>query len=1348
MTEIKEKLIQEELKESYLDYAMSVIVGRALPDVRDGLKPVHRRILYAMYEDNLLSNKPFKKSATTVGSVMGRYHPHGDIALYEALVRMAQDFNLRYPLIDGHGNFGCFTGDTKIKLLDGTSKNFRELSEKYKNSKIFYVYSIDKEGKPKIGEAKNSRITRKKAKLIEITLDTGDKIKCTPDHKFLLRNLEYKKAKDLTSADSLMPSYFTLSPIKGNMKLQDYLMIKNNKIEKYVYVHELADQYNLSKGVYSSSNGDVRHHIDFNKFNNNPDNINRTTWKEHTKIHNDHISDLWKNSEFRKKQSDGIKAFYKDNPKYLEKLRQIIIERNKSTKFIEKNRKKLKKIWSNKELRQRNSDSLKKHFLENPHKKKKMSEFLKILWSDPNKRIRILKNLRKAMKSKDVRKKISDGILKYNINHPESSQNRIKNPKEFYKNNPQAREIISKRSQAFWKRKDYKAKFITESYNHFSNISKKAWSLQAYREKHSARLKKQWENKDFREKIVGLIRDRSLERLKKNPDYTKNLARRASLSHKINWKEPEYKNKIIKNKILHYVNRLISDIGIEHINENTYNRNRKNNCYPRYENAIKYFKDTNEMISLAKEYNHHIINIKHLDYTEDVYDITVDQYHNFLLDSGVFVHNSIEGFPAAHQRYTEARLSKIAEELLLDIDKNTVDLAPNFDGSLKEPLVLPSKIPNLLVNGSSGIAVGMATNMPPHNLVEVCDAILKFIENNELDLSEIMQILKGPDFPTGGIILGRSGILNSYKYGKGKIIVRGVAETSEKKIIIKEIPYMVNKATLIEDIANLVRDKRVEGISDIRDESDRTGIRIVIEIKNNYNSEVILNQLYKNTQLESSFGVINVALVNNQPKILPLMEIISSYVTHRKEVIKRRTQFDLEKAEARAHILEGLIVALKDIDNVIKLIKASKDADEAKSYLMPQYNLTEKQSIAILEMRLQRLTSLETSKIQEEQQTLLKLIAALKEILADENKVLNLIKDELLEIKLKYNSPRRTQILDADFDIEDEDLIKEEDVVVTVTHQGYIKRMPTDTYKQQRRGGKGILATDIKSDDFVEHLFITNTHNYVLFFTSNGRVYWLKAYNIPSASRYSMGRNIANVLLLSKDEKITSMIPINEFNETEFLIMVTKNGIVKKVSLDNFARPRKGGIIAINLRENDSLVGVKLTNGEQKYIIGTRNGLALRFEEKNIRSIGRNATGVRGIRLRDHDQVIGIELATFDDDSLLTVTENGFGKRSLIGEYRITNRGGKGVINIKTSDRNGKVVAIKTVKDNHELMLISKKGKIIRVTAKGISQVGRNTQGVKIMKVDEDKIVSIARIILSNNETSLNQNEASQDPEN
>jgi len=733
-----------------------------------------------------------------------------------------------------------------------------------------------------------------------------------------------------------------------------------------------------------------------------------------------------------------------------------------------------------------------------------------------------------------------------------------------------------------------------------------------------------------------------------------------------------------------------------------------------------------------------------------VYDALVRMAQDFnlryTLINGHGNFGSIEGFSPAAMRYTEARLSKISEELLADIDKDTVDFIPNFDGTLKEPIILPSTVPNLLINGSSGIAVGMATSMPPHNMGEVCEAILKFIENNEITVEELINYIEGPDFPTGGQILGRSGIYSAYKTGKGKIAVRGLTEISNKKIIIKEIPYMVNKASLIENIADLVRDKRIEGISDIRDESDRSGIRIVIELKNGYEALTIQNQLYKNTQLETTFSIINIALVNNQPRILNLKELIEHFISHRKEVIKRRTKFELDKAEAKAHILEGLIIALSNIDNVIHLIKNSPDTETARNNLTQTYNLTEKQSIAILEMKLQRLTSLETSRAQEEHKNLIELISQLGDILSDPNKILNIIKDDILDLKLRFSDNRKTQIIETDLDIEDEDLIKQEDVIITITHQGYIKRLPVETYKQQRRGGKGIIATDIKENDFLEQVFISNTHNYLLFFTNLGRVYWLKAYTVPSASRYSMGRNIANLLSLSHEEKITSFIPIKEFTNNENLIMVTKKGIIKKVSLDNFSRPRKGGIIAINLQENDHLINVKLTDGNQKLIIGTLNGLALKFDEKNLRTIGRNAAGVRGIRLRDKDEVVGMELATNENDTILTITENGFGKRSLISEYRQINRGGKGVINIKTTERNGKVVSIKTVSDAEELIFITKKGKIIRVSASGISQVGRNAQGVRIMKVDNDKVVSVTKVSIPNHNLDVSENSSEPKP--
>jgi DNA gyrase subunit A len=682
-------------------------------------------------------------------------------------------------------------------------------------------------------------------------------------------------------------------------------------------------------------------------------------------------------------------------------------------------------------------------------------------------------------------------------------------------------------------------------------------------------------------------------------------------------------------------------------------------------------------------------------------------------------------------RYTEAKLTKIAEELLVDLDKETVKFLPNYDNSSKEPIVLPAKIPNLLINGSAGIAVGMATNIPPHNISEVIGAIVAMIDNPQMDIDELMNYIKGPDFPTAAQISGRSGIISAYKTGRGLVIVKAVTDIEEKgnkkRIVVSELPYQVNKALLIESIADLVRDKKVEGISDIRDESDRKGIRVVIDIKQNHNPELVLNQLYKHTSLRTTFGVIMIALVAGQPKILNLKEMLHYFILHRKRVVTRRTQFELKKAERRAHILVGLKTALANVSLTVKLVRSSRDVQTAKLLLMKNFKLSEIQAMAILDMKLQRFTSLETSKIVKEHQELLKLIAELREILSSEAKIFEIIKKELLEIKEKYGDERRTKIVEGEEILEQEDLIKKEDVVVTITNAGYIKRLPVETYKQQGRGGKGVIATGMKEEDFVEHLFVTSTHSYILFFTDKGKVHWLKAYRIPEASRYSKGSNIVNLLKL-KDETITALIPIKEFKEDEYLVMVTEKGLIKKTSLMKYSRPRKKGIIALKLRDKDKLVTVKLTNGDLKLIIATENGQAVKFEESKVRSMGRTAAGVRGIRLVK-DKVVGMEIA-YDEASLLTVTENGYGKRTEIGDYRLTNRGGKGVINIKTSSRNGKVIGIRTVMDDHELMFITKKGMITRVSAKNISTIGRNTQGVRLMKLKPgDKVMSLARVI-------------------
>ncbi|VVB96245.1 DNA gyrase subunit A [uncultured archaeon] len=719
-----------------------------------------------------------------------------------------------------------------------------------------------------------------------------------------------------------------------------------------------------------------------------------------------------------------------------------------------------------------------------------------------------------------------------------------------------------------------------------------------------------------------------------------------------------------------------------------------------------------------------------------VYDSLVRMVQEFSLRypliDGQGNFGSIDGDSAAAMRYTEVRLGKIADEILGDIDKETVDFVPNYDDSLKEPSVLPCKLPNLLINGSTGIAVGMATNMPPHNLGEVIDGITMVIDNPGVEWKELMTVVKGPDFPTAGFIYGRQGIQDAYSTGRGSIKMRARAIIEEVKnkeqIIVNELPYQVNKAKLIEDIAGLVRDKKIAGITDLRDESDKDGIRIVMEVSRQAQANIILNQLYSHTSLETSFGVINLALVDGRPMVLPLKEIIVQYISHRKQVIIRRSQFELKKAQARAHILEGLIIALDHIDAVIKLIRASQTPDEARDGLVAQFSLSIEQAKAILDMRLQRLTGLEREKIDAEYGELQKTIAWLKELLASEIKILALIKEELADLKARFADKRRTEIIESTGDLVTEDLIPKEEDVITVTNSGYIKRIAVVAYKQQHRGGKGVMGMETKEEDFVSDLFIGNTHDYILFFTDKGKVYWLKVYGIPEAGRQARGTAIVNLLQLEQGEKINAYIPISKFDDKHFLLMVTKKGTAKKTALSEFGNPRKTGIIAISLDDGDKLVSVKLTDGTKEAVIGTKHGKAIRFNENDVRDMGRGAYGVRGMRLVGEDEVVSMAVVE-ESTTLLTVTENGFGKRTEFAEYRTSNRGGQGVITIDVNVRNGNVVDIRSVREDDEIMVTTSNGIIIRVPVSGIRVQGRNTQGVKIMNVGEkDRVVGVATL--------------------
>ena len=726
-----------------------------------------------------------------------------------------------------------------------------------------------------------------------------------------------------------------------------------------------------------------------------------------------------------------------------------------------------------------------------------------------------------------------------------------------------------------------------------------------------------------------------------------------------------------------------------------------------------------------------------------VYDALVRMVQDFSLRyplvNGQGNFGSIDGDSPAAMRYTEARMQQITEWMLKDIEKETVDWRPNFDGSLNEPEVLPSILPNLLLNGSSGIAVGMATNIPPHNLTEIADAVTYLIDNPDCRVDDLIKIVTGPDFPTGALICGKDSILKAYRTGRGSLTLHAKAHVEQKKggkesIVVTEIPYQVNKTRLITSIADLVKDKKVDGIVDIRDESDRDGMRIVIDMRRGQNTEVVMNQLYKRTQMRDTFGVIMLAIVDGQPRILNLKQMLEEFIKHRKEVIIKRTKFDLTKAEERAHILEGLKIAIKNLDEVIKLIKKSKDPETAKTGLMKKFKLSERQALAILAMRLQQLTNLETEKIQNEYKDLLKLIEKLKGILASEKKVFGIIKDETGEIKDKFGDARRTEITGAAEDIDIEDLIAEEDMVITLSHAGYVKRFPVSAYKKQRRGGKGVTGAETKEEDFVEHLFVASTHDYMLIFTSEGKLHWLKVHEIPQAGRRTKGRPIVNVLGISSDEKITSVVPVREFTEGTFVVMATEQGKIKKTSLNAFSNPRKGGIIAITLGKGDKLISSVLSTGEDEICMATRDGKAIRFKEKDIRPMGRSAQGVKGITLKKKDKVVGMDKVD-PEGTLLTVTEKGFGKRTKFDEYRMQSRGGSGIINLKIVEKNGPVVGTKSVREGDEIMLISKNGMVVRVAVSGISQIGRATQGVRVINLkSSDRLTSVAKVVAEEEE--------------
>ncbi len=1350
--------IEDEMRRSYLDYAMSVIIGRALPDVRDGLKPVHRRVLWAMQELGNYHNKPYKKSARVVGDCIGKYHPHGDSAVYETIVRMAQEFSLRYMLVDGQGNFGCFTGDTKIKLLDGTEKTFAELAELPKDE-IFHVYSVDKEGKIVVGEGRYSRITKKKAAIIEVVLDSGAKIRCTPDHRFLLRNGTYKQAQDLTAQDSLMAGYFQTAPVKAGMN--EYLQLWQPSSESYEFVHCLADAFNKEKGTAKQFKGAfVRHHKNFNRFDNRPTNIERMDFLEHLHLHAEHIGELWQSEEFRQAQSAGVKRYYAENPQVLEDRKNRFVEQNKDENFRLKNG-------------QRVSKSLKKCFAENPQMARDISDRMKALWSDEDYRQKMsvaLTCIEKRELTMEEKSRIAKIISEKSkaMWKNEAKRSEIVEAISRALASEEVRAKISANSTRLWQTEEYRAKYAGD---HFSQMAKTFWAKPEAKEIHRAKIIKQREETDFTETQIAGVKQSNAKRLLENPNLMLEMSERAADSLRSKWKDENYKKQVMRKRLSRYGSMLVAEFGREKITPELYQSRRDTNWIPKFEKVAVYFDSFDEFLNVSENYNHKIIEIRRLEETADVYDITVDEHHNFLLADGVFVHNSIDGDNAAAMRYTEVRMQKLTAELLADIEKETVDFTPNYDESLSEPRVLPARFPNLLVNGSEGIAVGMATKIPPHNLTEILDATIALIKNPEITIDKLIEYVPGPDFPTGAFIYGREEIHRAYREGRGIIQMRakaaidriGRGDREKDAVVITEIPYQLNKARLIEKIAELVHEKRLDGISEIRDESNREGIRVVIELKRDAVPQVVLNKLYKLTPLQMSFGIIMIAIVDGQPKVLNLKQILEAFVEFRREVVRRRTEFELRKAYARAHILEGLNKAIDALDYIIPLIRNSRSIDEAKAWLTGNFatlgeikswrgaptndqtpeafqknlekvigalGFSDIQAQAILDLQLRRLSALERQKIIDELEGILKFIAELEAILANEQLLRQVIVDELKEVKRAFGDERKTEIVDAGIELKIEDLIADEEVVITVTNLGYIKRTPVTAYSKQGRGGKGRFGAKAKGDDFVEHLFTASTHDFLMIFTDNGQVFKIKVHEIPEGDTAARGKAIVNLVQLSSERKLVEVLPVRDFTDEVYVVMVTKKGVVKKSSLSQYQNIRANGINAINIDEGDELLNVFVTDGTKQIFIATHNGMAIRFNEEDARPLGRVARGVRGISLRKDDFVVSAcAVSTDESEKMLSISEEGYGKQSKVGIYRLINRGGKGVINMKTTKKTGKVVAVFPVDDDSQVIIITQQAKLIRLETEKIRQTGRSAQGVRLINVGDGDLVTSASLI-------------------
>lgn len=1224
MKNIEKVYIEDEIKSSYLDYSMSVIVSRALPDARDGLKPVHRRILYAMDEMGLSSKAPFKKSARVVGDVLGKYHPHGDSSIYGAMVRLAQDFNMRYPLVDGHGNFGSVDGDEPAALrycvsketLINTDKGLIPIAKITKNETEL---NTDNEINIKVNSM-NDKVNTSKVlfnsgihRIYEVTTEAGFSVKATANHPLLI------------------------------------LTINENKKPEYVW----KTVENLKEGDYAVVNTSP------NQLNSNIDLIKE--WEAEflgALVSEGSITKLESPSYFvglGNSDQKIIEVFEKGLKKYLERI-------GSNSKIQKSIREIIRLSCNSKDLYNYLIDE--RQFYYGSNKKEIPNVVLQSSWN------------------------IQNIFLKYLY----EGDGGISNPEKSIIYNSQSIKLLQQ------------IQIVLANKGIFSYIGTcpdKRNEKPCYK----LYIKEKYNVKRFAE-LIGFV-----SKKKHN-----------SLKELIKWYEKHDTGVSMKNYvpfITEYIRGKYKSQFLEKHNFDRYNKYEKNRKEIKKIVSEEDFKLMEDLCSR----NYSFQKITSIEYAgeEPVYSIKVESECHSFTANGFINHN------------TEARMGKITEELLEDINKDTIDYRKNFDETLDEPTVLPAKLPNLLLNGSNGIAVGMATNIPPHNLAELSKAIITTIDKPEITSEQLMKYIPGPDFPTGGIINGRKGIHDAYTTGRGKIKVRGKVEIEKTKtgreyIIITELPYQVNKARLVEKIAMLVREKKLDGIVDLRDESDREGIRVVIKLRKDVPSELMTNMLYKYTELQSTFGIIMLALVNNVPKVLNLKEIIEIYLKHRFEIVTRRTEFELRKAKNRQHILEGFLKALDNISEVIQLIRGSKSSETARASLQEKFEFSELQARAILDMKLQRLTGLEREKLEDEYSEILKNREYCELLLSDEKEIYKVIRSEVKELKSKYKDERRTEIIDEQLEIGLEDLIKDEESIISVTHKGYMKRVPADTYKTQNRKGVGVNAAQITEDDFIESMYNARNHDTILFFTTLGRVYAKKVYEIPQAGRNARGKLIENIIKLSEGEKISSMMPVRDFDENSKIMFLTNKGIISRVNLDNFKNILSNGKKAIKIRKDDSLLFAKSYDGseESQVFIATYNGIATRFSADLVRTSTTYSSGVKGISLKEGDKIVSLEIVK-PEDIILTVSENGYGKRIAVEEYRETSRGNIGVTNAKTDEETGNVLGSFKVDENDEVALISNVGKIIKIKASDVNIFkGRGTKGIKLMKLEKNEKIADA----------------------